>query len=426
MAYNPRNHAPEPIIDNLSEIGNPYDLNYSYKTISTIPQTDITAVEYNEFIYVLRFLYTYRKSSATFNAYRRDLERLLQWAWHIEQRSLLTLRREDIEAFVEFNIKPPVKWIGYKNVARFKIKDGIKIINPEWRPYVVISNKAETKKISAKKHKNEDDKPVFVFSQSALKGLFTTIGSFFEFLVEEQQIPSNPVKAIRQKSKFIQKVQSQRNVKRITNLQWRYVIKQAETMADKEPECHERTLFIINCLLSMYLRVSELVKDERSTPTMGDFYKDHHGNWWLKVTGKGDKLRKVTVCDEMLDALKRYRSYLGLSPLPELNEKTPLISKHLGSGHITSTRQVRAIVKRVFDAAYIRMEEDNLKSDAEELKKATVHWLRHTGISEDVKLRPREHVRDEAGHASMATTDIYIDSDSKERHESGKRKRIRR
>ena len=46
-----------------------------------------------------------------------------------------------------------------------------------------------------------------------------------------------------------------------------------------------------------------------------------------------------------------------------------------------------------------------------DLKAATVHWLRHTGISEDVKIRPREYVRDDAGHQSMQTTDRYIESD---------------
>ncbi|MCK4743854.1 MAG: hypothetical protein KAT25_08545 [Sulfuriflexus sp.] len=49
----------------------------------------------------------------------------------------------------------------------------------------------------------------------------------------------------------------------------------------------------------------------------------------------------------------------------------------------------------------------------------------HTHHSEDVKSRLREHVRDDAGHASMATTDRYIDSDLRERHQSGKRKRIK-
>ena len=127
----------------------------------------------------------------------------------------------------------------------------------------------------------------------------------------------------------------------------------------------------------------------------------------------------------MLKALKGYRKYLGLSQLPVSGKQIPLISKSLGKGSITSTRHIRLIVQQYFDMAYTRMKEDGLKSDAIELKAATVHWLRHTGISEDVKFRPREHVRDDAGHASMATTDRYIDSDLRERHYSGRKKRIK-
>jgi len=55
---------------------------------------------------------------------------------------------------------------------------------------------------------------------------------------------------------------------------------------------------------------------------------------------------------------------------------------------------------------------------------ATVHWLRHTGISDDVKIRPREHVRDDAGHSSSAITDRYVDVELKERHKSAKKKKI--
>ncbi|WP_226648303.1 hypothetical protein [Microbulbifer variabilis] len=83
------------------------------------------------------------------------------------------------------------------------------------------------------------------------------------------------------------------------------------------------------------------------------------------------------------------------------------------------------IVQYCFDAAHQRMVEESLREDAEDLKAATVHCLRHTGISEDVKYRPREHVRDDAGHASMATTDCYIDSYMRERHESGRSKRVK-
>ena len=71
------------------------------------------------------------------------------------------------------------------------------------------------------------------------------------------------------------------------------------------------------------------------------------------------------------------------------------------------------------------MKKDGLADDALDLKEATVHWLRHTGISEDVRNRPREHVRDDAGHASMATTDRYIESDERERHATSKQKVVK-
>ena len=228
---------------------------------------------------------------------------------------------------------------------------------------------------------------------------------------------------IRQKSKFLQKKNTKAPVRRISNLQWEFVLETAEIQASKDQR-HERTLFIMNCLYGLYLRISELVADERSTPVMGDFRKDMDGNWWLHVVGKGNKSRIVTVSDAMLAAVKRYRNALGLTSLPTPDETTPLIPKNLGTGPVTSTRQIRTIVQNCFDLSFQRMRDEGFDNDAIELEAATVHWLRHTGISEDVKVRPREHVRDDAGHASMQTTDRYIDSDLRERHSSGKGKKM--
>lgn len=55
--------------------------------------------------------------------------------------------------------------------------------------------------------------------------------------------------------------------------------------------------------------------------------------------------------------------------------------------------------------------------DINGLKSATIHWLRHTGISDDVKIRPKEHVRDGAGHSLSATTDKYIVIETRERNQ---------
>ena len=413
---NPKRTPPAPILDNISHIENPFkQKSFSANSFisSKLPGADI------DLEYALKFLYSYNGSSATFNSYRREIERLLQWSWRIEQISLLNLRRENIEDFIRFCFDPPKAWIGIKNVSRFKDKNGNRYPNKDWRPFVVSISKAEHSKGSVV------DANKFCPSQASIKGTFTALSSFYEYLIQENQVDSNPVALIKQKNKFIRKDQLKPIVRRISKLQWDYVLETAELMASENPEEHERTLFIMNCLFAMYLRISELVADERSTPVMSDFRKDQDNNWWFDVTGKGNKNRSITVCDGMLKALKRYRKYLGLPQLPPYGEQIPLISKAIGKGSITSTRHIRRIVQHCFDEAYNRMKEDGLKDDAIELKAATVHWLRHTGISEDVKFRPREHVRDDAGHASMATTDRYIDSDLRERHESGRKKRIK-
>lgn len=367
----------------------------------------------------LTFLQSYNGSQATFNSYRREVERLLQWSWFVHEKTLIELRRLDIEEYLGFCQHPPITWIGTKHVARFKNNQGKRIANPDWRPFVSQVSKVESQ--LGKLADNTD----FNLSQKSLQAVFSVLSTFFNYLLQEDYGELNPVALIRQKSKYLQTHAYKEPIRRISNLQWDFVLETVEENAKKEPKTYERSLFIMNCLFAMYLRISELVADQRSSPIMGDFRADIDNNWWLQVTGKGNKVRLITVSDEMLFALKRYRTFLGLSPLPHIGETTPLIAKIKGNGPVSSTRQIRFIVQECFDQAYQRMYDQGLKEEALELKAATVHWLRHTGISEDVKHRPKEHVRDDAGHASMATTDRYIDTEMRERHASAKYKKIK-
>ena len=412
----PQQSPPRAIIDNFNVIGNPFKGN-DIALHDDVLATAITAAP-RDYQLICKFIYTYIGSTPTVNAYRRELERLAQWCWFVQQRSVVDLSREEIEDFVRFAIKPPIAWIGRKNVARFVTLDGERQPNPDWRPYVVSVSKSDAQ------DGKTPSKKLYAPSQASIQAIFSVLSSFYDYLVEEEIIDNNPVKAIRQKSKFLRKDHNRAIVRRISNLQWDYVIETVAQLADVD-QSHERTLFIMNCLFAMYLRVSELVWDERSQPVMGDFRRDADGFWWFHVTGKGNKDRTISVSDEMLEALSRYRLVRGLSKLPALGEMSPLIPKNKGHGGLSSTRQIRRIVQSCFDAAFERMKDEGMLEDATELRTATVHWLRHTGISEDVKTRPREHVRDDAGHSTMATTDRYIESDRRERHLSGRKKPLK-
>ena len=398
----PTRKSPAPFFDTLEEMPNPYKSPVRDVSHLLRDSPDDAVADYQ---YASEFIYSYRGSPDTFSTYRREIEHFLHWCWLVRQKSLNAIAREDFEAYVDFARNPPASWTGKRNVARYVLKDGLRTPNPRWRPYVSASKE-------------------YVLSQAALQSLFSVLSSFFNFLIQENYAAANPVAKMRQKSKFLRGRQGQSRIRRLSPLQWEYVIEAAGKMAAEKPAVHERTLFIMNALFALYLRISELVETPRWQPQMGHFQLDQEGNWWFLTVGKGNKEREISVSDAMLEALKRYRRSRDLPPLPAPGESTPLIRRNRGGGGVTSTRQIRRIVQQCFDRAAAGMRAEGFEEEADRLAEATVHWLRHTGISEDVKHRPREHVRDDAGHGSSAITDRYIDVERTERHASARNKRI--
>lgn len=402
---------PIPIFDNLdvlmSDANDPWHLE-SFNS-------DHAADDYRS---VLKFLIDHAESSEdTFTSYRRDAERLLQWCWRIADKSILTLDRDDISQFMKFMVSPPAAWVGTKNVARFKnsSKTHSREPNADWRPFVRKIPKSASK--SAKSEKQATTK--YQMSTAAINACFRIISAFYDRQMKDGVLPINPVAQMPRglRKKLAPVTEAVAPKRRLTDLQWSYVIETAELMT-VDPE-HERTLFIMTALYGMYLRISEIVGT-----SMGDFRQDEDQNWWFHVQGKGDKPRRVTVSDTMLSALKRYREYLGLPSLPSVGDNTPILMSNRDGTAIKSSRSIRYIVQKCFDDSYERMKKDFDDDSAETLKACTVHWLRHTGISVDVQRRPRSHVRDDAGHSHMSTTDSYIDSDDRERHETARKKPI--
>ena len=148
-----------------------------------------------------------------------------------------------------------------------------------------------------------------------------------------------------------QKRQGHTQVRRLSQLQWQTLIETAQAMATDNPCVHERTLFMISILYSLYLHISELAASERWVPTMNDFHKDQDGRWWFTTVGKGNKERQIAVSDTMLAALKRWRKFLGLSALPLPADDSPLFPVHRGKGALSITTHIRAIVQTCFDHA---------------------------------------------------------------------------
>lgn len=357
------------------------------------------------------------KSEHTFIRFRNEIERFLLWIFLFKQKPMDDLRKADILEYADFCWKPPQDWISLANCDRFVYEEGFYRQNSAWRPFrlKVPKNSQLDKAPDKKKYKP---------SQATLTSSFTAIIAFYKYLMNEEICFGNPAQLAKKDCRYFIKDAQVKEVKRLTEEQWQYVLKTVEELAQKDP-VYERSLFIIATLKTLFLRISELSERKEWSPTMGHFWQDEHQNWWLKIYGKGRKLRDVTVPTQYLEYLKRYRQFRGESPLPSSTDNSPLVEKIRGQGGMTS-RHLFRLVQEVFDLAYEKMKRETSEDTARKLQEASTHWLRHTGASMEVERgRALKDLSEDLGHASMATTDtIYVQSENKKRAESGKERNV--
>ncbi|ARU56788.1 site-specific recombinase, phage integrase family protein [Oleiphilus messinensis] len=383
-----------------------------------------------DFEQATRFLLLYsRKSEATFNRFRNEIERFLIWSWSSPGKSVIQLKRADIENYINLCWSPPPAWINTQVVPRFVLVNGRRSANRDWRPFTFKVPKGQRKMAYERGQDINIDVKQYQIGQSTLLSIFTALNVFFKDLLLEEYAETNLIPITKKRCPYLIKQAGAVEVQRFSELQWNFILETATIMANSDPK-FERHLFLIALLKTLYLRISELAirlspvtGDPEWIPVMEHFWtKD--GYWYLKVFGKGRKASSVTVPDTLLPYIKRYREHLNVFGLPAQGEKMPIIGKIKGKGAMTA-RQLTRLVQEVFDTAVKRMQDEGFFDEANDLRNATTHWLRHTGASQDIDSRPLKHLADDLRHASMGTTDkIYIQSDLRERSESGKRRKV--
>lgn len=381
------------------------------------------------------FLRAFSDNDLTFTSYRTHVERLLLWTLIIKQKPFSQLKRQDAEDYLEFCRNPPANWIGPIVRGRFVTSDHTEstwgdpvMPNEKWRPFRLKQSKDSSNELKSPSDATSRDGEqgiavgvtLYKPSSSTINQIYTICSRFFEYMVEDGSVAANPFRMIKKRSVSGGAPQKEAVNRALTPLQWDYVLETAERMAVNEPERHERTLFIVATLFAMYLRVSDIVGRPNWRPVMGDFRQDPEGNWWYHVIGKGNKAGKVAVRDEYVSKyLTRYRRFVGLSPLPEWNEQTPLLMTLRGRSGL-SGRQVRALLQSVFDNALARMrDEERAEYEMNSLRAASAHWLRHTSATFDAPLRSPKDLQMDLRHSSLSTTqNVYYHSHDQERSQS--------
>ncbi|MGI1677906.1 MAG: site-specific integrase [Cellvibrionaceae bacterium] len=357
------------------------------------------------------------KSEHTFMRFRNETERFLLWVFLYKAIPMEQLRKADILEYADFCWEPPVLWICIANHEKFVFHNGYYTQNPLWAPFKL--------KLAKKSDPNQSpDKKKYKPSQQTLAAMFTAIIAFYKYLMNEEHLYGNPAQIAKPDCRYFIRDAQVKEVRRLSESQWDYLFKVAEELATQD-QTHERSLFVITALKTLFLRISELSERSNWSPVMSHFWQDSDGNWWLKIFGKGRKLRDITVPDSFIHYLKRYRKYRGLTPLPTSGEHEPIVEKIRGKGGMTS-RQLTRIVQAVFDVAYDEMKKIEGEDKARKLKEASTHWLRHTGASMEIERgRALKDLSEDLGHSSMATTDtIYVQTENRIRAKSGKDRQV--
>lgn len=337
---------------------------------------------------VLAWLARYQDSPATLASYRKEAERLLMWCVYQHGRALSDLTHEDFLAYERFleDPQPANRWI--MQVAQKASRS-----SPHWRPFA---------------------KPL---DRQSRRQALSILNSLFNWLVQAGYLAGNPL-ALRRRKTMVRPAKTSRF---LPHEHWAHVRATVESLPTDTPRLARqaaRYRWLFSLLYIGGLRISEVCQN-----AMGDFYwrrgADGRERWWLEIRGKGDKTRLVPATDELVSELMRYRRANDLTALPREGEGLPLLIPVIGAARPMARSAVHELVKDVFReaAARLRARGPEHEAAASHMEQASAHWLRHTAGTHQSDSMDLKAVRDNLGHANIATTSIYVHTEDDVRHD---------
>jgi len=327
--------------------------------------------------------------SSTQRSYRKEAERLLLWAVLERGKALSSLNVEDVQAFVAFLKSPPAHWCGPRHRQRWSAL---------WRPLEGS------------------------LSAAALRQSITILQGLYAFLTGQNYLVGNPFAALARPREEGRVLGSGRT---LSFAQWDLIESRVRLDLMSESAAVRRCARAIAWLYATGLRRAEMTAavcgdleqvdvrrpDGRLTP-----------GWLLTVRGKGERIRQVPVPGHLVDELGAELDRL-LRPdnaLDERNRDIHVLAVFDEDALVLtswSTSGMYQAIKRFMLSCAANME----PADAAALRRASVHWLRHSHGSHAVNGRPGrtpvgvQIVRNNLGHASISTTSGYLSTERDQR-----------
>jgi site-specific recombinase XerD len=340
----------------------------------------------NDYEAIQCWLNEYKHKETTFRTYQKEVERFLLWCIYQEKTALSSMDRDNLEDYINFlnNPSPKEVWCSAKGGR------GHKRGSLNWRPFTGP------------------------LSTSAKMTALSVIDSLFSYLVDARYLSFNPLSLIKKRKLLNARVQDNtfKIQERILEIdEWHALLDTLDNLPDaedNEKNEKERLRLLVSLLYFLGLRINEL-----ASHTWNSFRKSDD-LWWFFVFGKGDKLAKIPVNNELLRIIISYRAFLNKSPLPTTDDTSPLIVSLDRKNAITARQMNKLLKKLAIQAAnkFIYQPEKKKK-----LKKFSAHWLRHLSASmQDHVGISFKHVRSNLRHENDDTTRLYVHAIDEERH----------
>ena len=340
--------------------------------------------------------------SHTQRAYRKEAERFLLWAVLDRGKALSSMTAEDCAGYREFlaDPQPSNRWCAQRNRERW---------SPLWRPFEgPLSPRAQALAV-------------------------TILGNLYAYLVDHNYLMGNPWAGVKVPKSAGPRINAGRS---FTKAQWRFVGQQAATLGDTSvspaagagtrPPLRHRAAAVGGR------------RGERSTTCSSVEYPPDRDDaeplegWLLTVVGKGLRQREVPVPAELVARLGAYLASRGLDAdvgasanrgafLLGKAADLPARAPQLAGGDFDPKAGIAANtlydqVKRFFADCAVVLRNSGDARGAERFEQASTHWLRHTHASHSIAAgTPVEIAQQNLGHASLATTTVYVTTEKKRR-----------
>uniref|UniRef100_UPI003BEED182 IS1096 element passenger TnpR family protein n=1 Tax=Burkholderia arboris TaxID=488730 RepID=UPI003BEED182 len=339
------------------------------------------------------WLYRYRDRPATLRAYTREVERFVLWALKVRGVAVASLRVEDCDAYKDFLAEPSPDFCGPKRARA----------SGRWRPFAGA------------------------LSADSQAYAVRTLRMAFDWLVKVRYLAGNPWSAVTLPATVAREWSLQ--IERALPAGLARTVRDALDAHCAQPGEDAAQWRVaraaIGLMVDSGLRRAEVAGARRAAMKRVDGVKGQ-SVWTLTLVGKRSKVRTVPVSPATLDALRAHWADRGLAwdandvvdpldaPLiaPLAIPGTPAAqARHEASLAPYAPDALGRLVRTALKRLQVELQRWGALSlwDAAQLKNTSAHALRHTfGTDAAARGVPLDVVQQILGHASLATTSIYV------------------